>query len=119
MIYKKIGEKNKPKLLKEKEHLEKLLSRIAKKDKIVGDFHPNYPTDFGNKEDENASEVAAYEANIAEEHDLAQKLDKVQSALKRIEQGTYGMCLVGGEPMPKERLEAVPEAENCIKHERS
>lgn len=109
-------EKNKKRLLEEKQRLEKLLSRIAKRDAGDGDFHATYPK-FGSKEDENASEVAAYETNIAEEWDLEQKFHKVEGALKRIEGRTYGTCLRGGEEIPKPRLEAVPEAENCIRHE--
>lgn len=108
--------KNKKQLLEEKKRLENLLSRIANRDERVGDFHPKYP-EFGNKEDENAAEVAAYETNIAEEWDLEQKLFKVKTALERIAQGTYGICKFGGEEIARQRLEAVPEAENCVSHE--
>ena len=48
--------------------------------------------DFGEKEDENAAEVAAYETNIAEEFDMEKNLKLVTAALKRIEDGSYGMC---------------------------
>ena len=35
-------------------------------------------------------------------------LAEVQAAISRIEGGTYGKCEVTGEPIPMERLEAVP-----------
>lgn len=35
-------------------------------------------------------------------------------ALERIENGTYGICRVTGEPISKERLEAVPHTEISI-----
>lgn len=113
----KLIQKNKKILLEEKERLERLLSRIAKRDKIAGDFHPKYP-EFGSKDDENAAEVTVYETNIAEGADLKFKLRQVEGALTRIAKGTYGVCQRGGEVMPIQRLEAVPEAENCIEHER-
>ncbi len=44
-------------------------------------------------------------------------LTEVQSALKRIEDGTYGTCIVCGQPIPERRLEAIPWAARCIKDE--
>lgn len=35
-------------------------------------------------------------------------LREVRDALKRIQKGTYGKCIVDGEPIDEERLEAVP-----------
>lgn len=116
MLDKRLIQKNQERLEKEKKRLEGLLSHIAKRDQKGGDFHAKYP-EFGNKEDENASEVAVYEVNIAEEYDFMQKLRKVEAALERIKKGTYGLCLEGREEMSVERLEAVPEAENCVEHE--
>ena len=37
-------------------------------------------------------------------------LDAIDAALKRIEDGTYGICTNCGKPIPEERLEAVPWA---------
>lgn len=39
-------------------------------------------------------------------------------ALERIENGTYGICRVTGEPISKERLEAVPHTEISIEAKR-
>jgi DnaK suppressor protein len=38
----------------------------------------------------------------------------IDYALSRIEEGTYGVCEIGGEPIPKQRLEAIPWARFCI-----
>jgi RNA polymerase-binding transcription factor len=43
--------------------------------------------------------------------DLIQKIDR---ALKRIEDGTYGICVDRGEQIPVERLEAIPWTTLCI-----
>ncbi len=38
----------------------------------------------------------------------------IEDALKRVEEKTFGDCLVCGKPIVKQRLEAVPYAKNCI-----
>jgi DnaK suppressor protein len=38
------------------------------------------------------------------------RLERVDRALKKIEDGTYGLSDQSGEPIPRERLEAVPES---------
>ena len=45
-------------------------------------------------------------------------LQQVQDALQRIENGTYGRCLVDGGPIDPRRLEAVPWAPYCIRHQK-
>lgn len=53
-------------------------------------------------------------------------LDEIDAALKRIEDGTYGLCescLKEGKPpskarIPKARLRAIPFARNCVECER-
>ncbi|HAG99869.1 MAG TPA: transcriptional regulator, partial [Ktedonobacter sp.] len=44
-------------------------------------------------------------------------LTEVQNALERIEKGTYGTCIVCGQPIPEKRLEALPWAARCVKDE--
>lgn len=41
-----------------------------------------------------------------------QRLERVDRALKKIDEGTYGLSDLSGLPIPRERLEAMPEA-NC------
>jgi DnaK suppressor protein len=44
-------------------------------------------------------------------------LVQVRAALKRIEDGTFGMCVVDGKPIEEKRLEAVPWTPYCLKHQ--
>ena len=44
-------------------------------------------------------------------------LNLVRDALKRIEDGTFGKCLVDGGPIELKRLDAVPWTPYCLKHE--
>ena len=42
-------------------------------------------------------------------------LDKIEEALERIEEGTYGKCDECGAKIPAARLEAIPYATRCLK----
>jgi DnaK suppressor protein len=44
-------------------------------------------------------------------------LTEVEQALERLDNGTYGKCVVCGEPIPERRLQALPWAARCIKDE--
>jgi len=44
-------------------------------------------------------------------------LQEVDNALARIDDGTYGRCIVCGQPIPQQRLEAIPWAARCVKDE--
>jgi DnaK suppressor protein len=46
----------------------------------------------------------------------SQLLANVRGALRRIEDGTYGRCVVDGRPIEEERLEAVPWTAFCARH---
>lgn len=41
-------------------------------------------------------------------------LTAIESALRRIEDGKYGICGRCGKPISEERLEAIPYADRCI-----
>jgi DnaK suppressor protein len=44
-------------------------------------------------------------------------LTQVVSALDRIDAGTFGVCAVDGEPIEEKRLDSVPWASYCVKHQ--
>ena len=46
------------------------------------------------------------------------ELDEIDNALVRIEQGGYGICKGTGEPIGRERLEAIPYAQYSIEYQR-
>lgn len=49
------------------------------------------------------------------EHD-EHELEDIEAALDAMERGKYGICAVGGEPIPYERLAALPAARFCTEH---
>ena len=46
-----------------------------------------------------------------------ERLTRVERALKKIDEGTYGFSDVSGHPITEERLEAVPDAINTVKEQ--
>jgi DnaK suppressor protein len=46
-----------------------------------------------------------------------ERLARVDRALQKIEEGTYGLSDRSGEPIPRDRLEAVPEALFTLREE--
>jgi len=44
-------------------------------------------------------------------------LAQVRAALKRIDAGTFGKCVVDGSPIEEKRLQAVPWTPYCLKHQ--
>jgi DnaK suppressor protein len=45
-------------------------------------------------------------------------LQQVQAALRRVENGTFGQCLVDGGSIELKRLDAIPWAPYCVKHQK-
>lgn len=50
------------------------------------------------------------ELDATVEQTMEKRLESVERALQKVEEGTYGICEETGEPIPRGRLEAVPEA---------
>lgn len=47
-------------------------------------------------------------------NETVQSIREIQSALERIAAGTYGLCGTCGEAIAAPRLQAVPEATDCV-----
>lgn len=43
---------------------------------------------------------------------------QIDAALRRIDEGTYGRCAVDGGPIEESRLNALPWAAYCVKHQK-
>ena len=77
----------------------------------VGDLShlPQHPADQG-------SEVFEREKDMAILEQLERKLAEIEAALQRLDEGTYGIDEVSGDPIAPERLEANPIARTNIEH---
>ena len=58
--------------------------------------------------------IAAQKINAAALERLRIRVEKLNAAIKRIDDGEYGICLSCGEEIPEKRLKAIPEATLCI-----
>jgi DnaK suppressor protein len=61
-----------------------------------------------------ADETASEEFTEVEQN--TDVLQQVRDALGRVEDGTFGTCIVDGGPIEEQRLEAVPWTPYCLKH---
>ena len=59
---------------------------------------------------------------VERERDLAlsararEQVEEIDRALKKLVDGTYGICEVSGEPIPKARLQAIPQARERVEY---
>ena len=75
-----------------------------------------YDTPPGDDPIDQADVIEEFENNSAVVKQLEIRYNEVESALRRIEDGTYGVCSVSGEPIEESRLEANPAATTCLEH---
>jgi RNA polymerase-binding protein DksA len=68
---------------------------------------------FGKREEE-ATETLELEKRLTMENRIRQELAAVQHALDKFEKGKFGLCENCGQPIPPERLEALPQASLCM-----
>jgi RNA polymerase-binding transcription factor DksA len=69
--------------------------------------YDQHPADMG-------SETFEREKDLSILEQLETELAEIQAALRRIDEGTYGVDEVTGNPIPPERLEAVPTARTNV-----
>lgn len=55
------------------------------------------------------------EKDLSIENNVRDLLHKIDRALKRMDDGTYGICDVCGKPIEKARVKALPYVDLCIK----
>jgi DnaK suppressor protein len=68
------------------------------------------PEDSGDQ----ANELEQASTDSALREDLKQTLEAIGKAEARLEDGTYGVSVVSGDPIPDERLEAIPWADRNV-----
>lgn len=101
-------------LTTEEKRLNDELAEFSKQNpKNTEDFDAKFPN-MGDKEDENAEEVATYSTNLTLERTLEANLRDVEKALERIKKGTYGICKYCNKEITEKRLRARPASSSCI-----
>ncbi len=96
---------------------ERLLSMVAELDRSVATLAPA-PLDIASREAAGASDAGLELADNERANtlvDVAQGQRRhVEAALERLDAGSYGRCIDCGVALPKERLDARPEAARCV-----
>ncbi len=67
---------------------------------------------------DHASEMIDREVDETLEENAEHVIQEIDAALQQIADGTYGTCLICGQSIPEERLEAIPYATLCIEDKR-
>jgi RNA polymerase-binding transcription factor DksA len=107
---------------------EKVAARLRERAKEIEEHRKSLSADDADQRD---AELADYDQHPADQgtETLEQELDQtrlavldaqakdVATAQQRLEEGTYGQCIVDGKEIPAARLEAIPEALRCIQHQ--
>src|ERR687894_2784637 len=75
-----------------------------------GDMTENDPGDMSRS-------LFTREVDATVEEQVGRRLQHVERALQKIEEGTYGLSDESGEPIPKGRLEAAPEAIRTVEEQ--
>lgn len=96
-------------------HYEKILrDRLAELEnrlhKIETDLEATPNADFEERATERGNDEVLEEIGQTG----LQEIRAIRAALKRIEDGTYGICVNTGEPIPEERLDAIPYAATIV-----
>lgn len=68
------------------------------------------PPDFA----EQAVELENGETLVALDREVSAEIRRIEQALRRIEDGTYGVCTECGDPISEQRLDALPFTSLCI-----
>ncbi len=96
-------------LLRMKEQLSKGISLEQPLQESIGELslYDNHPGDI-------ASELFERSKDLSFQDNNRIQLQKVEDALKKIDEGTYGICDECNQPIDMERLEVLPETTKCV-----
>jgi len=97
-------------LERERSRIEKALVDLAPED--TGEL-----SDLNTHLGDEASELYEDERDEGLALDLREQLAAVQRAEQRLADGTYGLSIESGEPIPDARLEAQPTAERTVEEQ--
>ncbi len=95
-------------LLLELEEIEARTARTADSERATElSSYEDHPADL-------ASETFEREKDLAIAESVESLLDQVNTALEKVERGTYGICDACARPIKKARLQALPFATLCL-----
>ena len=87
----------------------------AEADALAFDREPG-DVQFDDESGEGDSLAVERDFDLARAAQARQTIGEIDAALERITKGTYGMCEYSGDPIPKERLKAIPWARERVEY---
>ena len=106
---------------RQKERLQELKAELTRvRDGLDEDsrFRAEEEGDFTQHDSGDMSQsLFTREVDATVEQQVGRRLQAVERALEKIEEGTYGLSDESGEPIPRGRLEAVPEATRTVEEQ--
>jgi DnaK suppressor protein len=97
-----------------RQRLEEERARIERELEAIGPQEPGEePEDTGDQ----ASDLDQAGKDEAIREELERRLEAIERAETRLEDGTYGKSVVSGKPIPDGRLEALPWADRLVEEE--
>lgn len=102
---------------------ERLQATLAELDRdaaeLLGEQSPTDPADTSDQDTGDAAvQLTALDREQASLEVIQGQRERVQAALQRIDDGSYGRCVDCGRELSAERLEAMPEAARCLDDQR-
>jgi DnaK suppressor protein len=83
----------------------------------IGELGAEAAGDRDESEDRGSEDLYQQEFDAGRATDLQEQLAAVERAEARLADGTYGLSVESGEPIPDARLEALPTAERTVAEE--
>jgi RNA polymerase-binding transcription factor DksA len=102
-------------LVERAQYLRSAESLAAEAASLMADREPG-DVQFDEESGEGDTLAVERDRDLALSAAARRSVEQIDKALARIAEGTYGICVVGGDIIPKERLEAIPEASVCVVH---
>lgn len=69
---------------------------------------------FGKRVGDGTTEAVERLATTATARSIAKSISDIDQALARLEGGSYGICQICGETIPRARLDALPATVTCV-----
>jgi RNA polymerase-binding protein DksA len=81
------------------------LEQLERRLKTKGDYGPGKGDPL----------IIRWEFTLARRKRLRVRIDEIEEAIERLDEGMYGICRSCGKPIDPGRLQALPRADLCIK----
>lgn len=108
----------KERLLQEKNRLE---AQIERENQEILDMNRDQYTEntYSNHLADDGGHLQDIDRTTNVMRNLQEKLEQINAALQRMDEGSYGLSAVSGQPIPVERLEVLPWASTLVEEQTS